>query len=109
VLRIKHRPLVTIEVSDGWVMCAIQAGGMAAPESVELSTQGRRGHPGPWPDVLLRLLREFRGHVQNQHLGDPLPSGDPPVADGPGQQAHHRRIAAELPVAWRYGRRPVDR
>jgi hypothetical protein len=60
VLRIKHRPLVTLEVSDGWVMCAIQAGGMAAPDSVELSAQGRRGHPGPWPDVLLRLLREFR-------------------------------------------------
>jgi hypothetical protein len=67
VLRIKHRPLVTIEVSNGWVMCAIQAGGMAAPDSVELSMQGRRGHPGPWPDVLLRLLREFRGHVQNPH------------------------------------------
>ena len=64
-LRIKHRPLATIEVSDGWVMCAIQAGGMAAPDAVELRGQGRPGHPGPWPDVLLRLLQEFRGHLQN--------------------------------------------
>lgn len=66
-LRIKHRPLVTIEVSDGWVMCAIQAGGMAAPDALELRMQGRPGHPGPWPDVLLRLLQEFRGHVQGPH------------------------------------------
>jgi hypothetical protein len=49
------------------VMCAIQAGGMAAPDAVELSMQGRPGHPGPWPDALLRLLREFRGHVRDPH------------------------------------------
>ena len=67
VLRIKHRPLVTIEVSDGWVMCAIQAGGMAAPDAIELRMQGRPGHPGPWPDVLLQLLQDFRGYLQNPH------------------------------------------
>lgn len=63
-LRIKHRPLVTIEASGGWVMCAIQAGGMARPDSVERRMQGRPGHPRPWPDVL-RLLQEFCGYLQN--------------------------------------------
>ena len=62
-LRIKHRRLVTIEVSGGWVMTTIQAGGLAAPDGVELRMQGRPGHPGPWPDVLLRLLQEFRGYL----------------------------------------------
>jgi hypothetical protein len=30
-LLIKHRPLVTIEASGGWAMCAIQAGGTRTP------------------------------------------------------------------------------
>jgi hypothetical protein len=62
-IRIQLRPIVTIEVSNGWALAAVQARGLARPEAVELQLQGRPGHPGPWPDVLLRLLRGFRDRV----------------------------------------------
>jgi hypothetical protein len=62
-VRIQVRPIVTIEVSSGWALAAVQARGLARPEQTELLMQGRPGHPGPWPDVLLRLLRGFRDRV----------------------------------------------
>jgi hypothetical protein len=62
-VRIQVRPVVTLEVSSGWALAAIQARGLARPEQAELQLQGRPGHPGPWPDVLLRLLRGFRDRV----------------------------------------------
>jgi hypothetical protein len=62
-VRIQVRPIVTLEVSSGWALAAVQARGLARPENVELQLQGRAGHPGPWPDVLLRLLRGFRDRV----------------------------------------------
>jgi hypothetical protein len=61
--RPEQRPLITLEVSGGWAMTAIQAGGLAVPDAVALSRQQRLGHPGPWPDALLSLLAGFRGHV----------------------------------------------
>jgi hypothetical protein len=62
-VRIQVRPIVTIEVSSGWALAAVQARGLARPDNIELQMQGRAGHPGPWPDVLLRLLRGFRERV----------------------------------------------
>jgi hypothetical protein len=62
-VRIQVRPIVTIEVSNGWALTAVQARGLARPDELELRMQGRNGHPGPWPDVLLQLLRGFRDHV----------------------------------------------
>ena len=62
-VRVEHRNPVTVEVSAGWVMTAIQAAGLVTPDSVALASQGRPGHPGPWPDVLLGLLRDFRDRV----------------------------------------------
>jgi hypothetical protein len=61
--RPEQRPLITLEVSGGWAMTAIQAGGLAVPDAVALSRQQCLGHPGPWPDALLSLLAGFRGHV----------------------------------------------
>jgi len=61
--RPEQRPLITLEVSGGWAMTAIQAGGLAVPDMVALSRQQRLGHPGPWPDALLSLLAGFREHA----------------------------------------------
>ncbi len=61
--RPENRPLITLEVSGGWAMAAIQAGGLAVPDAVALNRQQRLGHPGPWPDALLSLLAGFREHV----------------------------------------------
>jgi len=63
--RVENRPVITIEISGGWAMTAIQARGLAMPDAValELPRQGRPGHPGPWPDALLALLWSFRDLV----------------------------------------------
>jgi hypothetical protein len=68
-LRIDNQALVAVEVSGGWAMAAIQAGGLAVPDVVALSRQARQGHPGPWPDALLALLRNFRDQVPPTHRG----------------------------------------
>ena len=78
--RPEQRPLITLEVSGGWAMTAIQAGGLAVPDAVALSRQRRLGHPGPWPDALLSLLAAFREHVPA-----PAPAGRSP--DGMAAQA----------------------
>ncbi len=61
--RPEQRPLITLEVSGGWAMTAIQAGGLAVPDAVALGRQQRLGHPGPWPDALLSLLAGFREQI----------------------------------------------
>ena len=63
-VRFQHRSVVALEVGGGWAMAAIQAGAIFEPDEVALRSLGRKGHPGPWPDVLLRLLAEFREHLR---------------------------------------------
>lgn len=43
-VRIQNQPVVTIEVSGGWALAAIQASGLAMPDDAELRMHGRPGH-----------------------------------------------------------------
>lgn len=58
-LRTDHGHPVALEVSGGWALAAIQAGGVTVPDTVALEQQ-RLGLPGPWPDALLGMLKELR-------------------------------------------------
>ena len=62
-LRVNHGHPVAVEVGGGWALTAIQAGGVTVPDSVALDHQQRLGMPGPWPDVLLGMLKELRAIV----------------------------------------------
>jgi len=62
-LRVNHGHPVAVEVGGGWALTAIQAGGVTVPDSVALDHQHRLGMPGPWPDVLLGMLKELRAIV----------------------------------------------
>ena len=62
-LRVNHGHPVAVEVSGGWALTAIQAGGLTVPDAVALDRQRRLGMPGPWPDVLLGMLKELRAIV----------------------------------------------
>jgi hypothetical protein len=62
-IRIEGNPLITIEVSAGWVMTAVHANRLAVPDAVALQGKGRPGRPGPWPDALLGLLAGFRDRI----------------------------------------------
>jgi hypothetical protein len=66
-IRIDNHPLITIEVSEGWAMAAIQGAGLAVPDVVALNRQARLGHPGPWPDALLAVLGDLRARVRPPH------------------------------------------
>ncbi len=64
--RIEGRPIVTIEVSGGWALAAVQARGLVTPDAVAIRLQRERPHPGhsgPWPDALLAVLAAFRNLV----------------------------------------------
>jgi hypothetical protein len=64
VMRIEHKTLATLEVSHGWALAAVQAHTLVRPDAGALAMQAydpRR--PGPWPDTLLGLLRNFRDRV----------------------------------------------
>jgi hypothetical protein len=69
-MHIEHKTLATLEVSRGWALAAVQAHALVRPDAGALATQAddpRR--PGPWPDTLLGLLRNFRDRVpQSQRL-----------------------------------------
>ena len=59
-LRVNHGHPVAIEVSGGWALTAIQAGGLTVPDAVALNQKQRLGMPGPWPDELLAMLKQLR-------------------------------------------------
>ena len=66
-------------------MIASQARGLAVPDAVALSSQGRTGRPGPWLDALLGLLQAFRDLVPpvlRDSRPGPLKKPDVPVAAG---------------------------
>lgn len=63
-MRIEHKTLAALEVSQGWAIAAVQAHAVARPDAEALAIQARDPrHPGPWPDTLLGLLRNFRDRV----------------------------------------------
>jgi hypothetical protein len=63
-MRIEHKTLAALEVSQGWAIAAVQAHAQVRPDADALAMQARDpGHPGPWPDILLGLLRNFRDRV----------------------------------------------
>jgi hypothetical protein len=70
VMRIEHRTLATLEVSAGWALAAIQAHGPPRRDDSVLDSQARDpGRPGPWPDTLLGILRNFRQRIPESRRG----------------------------------------
>jgi hypothetical protein len=70
VMRIEHKTLATLEVSHGWALAAVQPHALVRPDADALAMQAHDPRrPGPWPDTLLGLLRNFRDRVpQSQRL-----------------------------------------
>jgi len=64
VMRIEQKTLATLEVSHGWALAAVQAHALVRPDAGALAMQAHDPRrPGPWPDTLLGLLRNFRDRV----------------------------------------------
>jgi hypothetical protein len=70
VMRIEHKTLATLEVSHGWALAAVQAHALVRPDADALAMQAHDPRrPGPWPDTLLGLLRNFRDRVPQSQRG----------------------------------------